>query len=61
MWQLNYKVFQLESYLINHNLLPNIEFTWLSPAFGFIVLATGVVELFTAALFYFAEGIEQKR
>ena len=58
VWQLNNKVFQLESYLINHNWLPDIEFTWLSPAFGFVLLATGVVELFTATLFYFAEGIE---
>ena len=47
--------------MINHNWLPNIEFTWLSPAFGFVLLAAGVVEIFTAILFYFSESIEQKR
>ena len=42
----------MEAYLINRRWMSNIEFTWLSPSFGYVVLVTGVVELFTAMLLF---------
>ena len=41
--------------------LPDVEFSWMAPAFGFYVLLMGVVQLLTALALFFAHDAKKKR